>query len=123
MNDLSWLIYLADVLPNLRESFGLFLLVSAASSVVLIVNYFITVANDELEKAILLKGFLKLTLPTTLVLTLLWAAIPSKDTIYLIAGSEAGEFVVNTPEAREILNGVKEVIQLQIEDLKPKDTP
>lgn len=49
--------------------------------------------------------------------------VPSKETLYLIAGSEAGEYVVNTPEAKAILSDIQEVIQLQIQQLKPNDSP
>lgn len=51
---------------------------------------------------------------TILFLTL----VPSKDTFYMIVASEAGETVVNTPEAKEIMSDVKEIIDIQLEKLK-----
>lgn len=44
--------------------------------------------------------------------------VPSKDTFYMIVASEAGETVVNTPEAQEIMSDVKEIIDIQLEKLK-----
>jgi hypothetical protein len=44
--------------------------------------------------------------------------VPSKNTIYLIAGSEIGETVVRTPEAQQMLSDIREVIQSQLKDLK-----
>jgi len=62
-----------------------------------------------------------------LVTSTLAAIIPSKDTIYLVAGSEAGEAVVTSQEGKEILNDIKEVIRYQLGELKGEnkssDTP
>lgn len=49
--------------------------------------------------------------PALLVCALLAAVIPDRQTIYLIAGSEAGEVVVESEEARAILNDIREVIK------------
>ena len=47
--------------------------------------------------------------------------VPSKETFYLIVASEAGEAVVKTPEAQELLSDVKEIIDIQLENLKEKN--
>ena len=44
--------------------------------------------------------------------------VPSKETLYLMAGSEVVEFAVSTPEAQEFMKDVKEVIDIQLEKLK-----
>jgi hypothetical protein len=44
--------------------------------------------------------------------------IPSKETIYLIAGSQAGEAVVTSESGQEILNDIHEVIKHQLGQLK-----
>ena len=44
--------------------------------------------------------------------------VPSKDTFYLIAASEAGEAVVSTPEAKEIMIDLREILDIQLEKLK-----
>lgn len=48
----------------------------------------------------------------------LWILIPSKEALYIIAASEAGEAVVNTPEAKEVLQDLREVLDAQLEALK-----
>lgn len=53
-----------------------------------------------------------------LACTLLAAIIPSRDTIYLIAGSEAGEAVVTSEAGQEILEDIQEVIRYQLGELK-----
>ncbi|WP_146097127.1 hypothetical protein [Brucella oryzae] len=40
--------------------------------------------------------------------------IPAKETIYLIAASEAGEVVVKSDEAKEIMSGLRDIIKDQI---------
>ena len=44
--------------------------------------------------------------------------VPSKETFYLIVASEAGEAIVETPEAQDLLDDVKEIIDIQLENLK-----
>lgn len=44
--------------------------------------------------------------------------VPSKEVFYMIVASEAGEAVVKTPEAQEIMNDVREIIDIQLEKLK-----
>jgi hypothetical protein len=52
------------------------------------------------------------------ILILFLTLVPSKDTFYMILASEAGETVVNTPEAKEMMKDVREVIDAQLEKLK-----
>jgi hypothetical protein len=63
-------------------------------------------------------SYSKWIIPIFLLVLMTDRLIPSRDTIYLIAGSEVGEIVVNSPEAREILNNVKTVIKQQIKEVK-----
>ena len=44
---------------------------------------------------------------------------PSKETIYLIAGSEAGEAVVTSAEGQEIINDIRLIIKGQLNKLEP----
>lgn len=46
--------------------------------------------------------------------------LPSKESMYLIAGSEAGEMVVTSEAGKEMLNDIQAVIKGQLEALKPK---
>lgn len=123
MNDLSWLIYWADAAPNLSTfvaitSFLLFV----ASLILLGINIFGSEQTrrdwDEEGQDRIYKysddarvcqklWFARILAPLFFVL---WGAsflVPSKDTFYMIAASEAGEEAVQTPEftkVRKVLN-------------------
>lgn len=127
MNSLSWFLYLADVIPNL---FVPFVVVSSIFLAVLILLFIVgfCIMGENLKygetdgdyivgKRIrnLSAYCLKWIVPIWLIFVTLQSLIPSKETIYLIAGSEIGEVVVNSPEAKEILNDVRTVIKQQIE--------
>lgn len=120
MNNLSWFLYFADTLPRIGSlAFFIAVIFGLLSIVYAMASWF---AEDGDKDA---RDFVTIPLAKhSLLVFVLACAIavftPSKETIYLVAGSEAGEFVVNTPEAKAILSDIQEVIQLQIESLKPK---
>ena len=69
------------------------------------------VYNNEKRKYPKIRTYL----PSILVVFAIAILIPSKETIYLIAGSEAGEYVVSTPEAQEIITDIHTIIKKQLE--------
>lgn len=110
MNSLSWFLYLADVIPM----FGF--IVGEAAIIVLIIGGFIIAlwfyASFGEEDAP--KPPVKRYIALVTVLGVIGMLTPSKETIYLIAGSEAGEYVVTSPEGQEIINDIKTIIKGQI---------
>lgn len=52
------------------------------------------------------------------VLVVFSSLLPSKEAVYLIAGSEAGEAVVTSDTGQEILDDIQEVIKYQLQQLK-----
>jgi hypothetical protein len=122
MNDLSWFLYFADILPRAVE-IALFLAVVFG---VLAIPYSVAIGyangGDEEAKAFISIPVIKYSYLIFAVAVAFTLFTPSKEAMYLIAGSEAGEFVVNTPEAKAILSDIQEVIQLQIQELKPNDS-
>lgn len=52
---------------------------------------------------------------------IIYVVVPSRETILLMAGSEFSEQVVNTPEAKELLEGVRQVIKSQLEQYTKKE--
>ncbi len=120
MNSLSWFLYLADVLPNLGGTFGIIGIVGIVVSLLTGLLATIAYGDGAIESdayAAIRKTCYKV-LAGSLISILISAFIPSKDTIYLIAGSEAGEYVVNTPEAQAIIDDIHEVIRHQLSELK-----
>lgn len=109
MNGLSWFLYLADVVPNVGQASVIYLIFGG-----LMGGFVLAFMRIELEKEIPIKTFIA-SLFLALIISVL---VPSKDTIYLIAGSEAGEYVVTSPEGQEIINDIKAIIKSQIEELK-----
>lgn len=129
MNSLSILLYIADVLYTLTGVLTGILIFGWIIYAVGMLAYKMwsndTWSSDEPETKIAKKKARERNiLPkqkwfwisglAILFLTL----VPSKDTFYMIVASEAGETVVNTPEAKEIMSDVKEIIDIQLEKLK-----
>lgn len=122
MNSLSWFLYFADVVGNVQ---GL-LIVAAIFSVFVIVFAALTFGHEQgkygdKDLAKLARRFAKVSVVVCTLSALTAALIPTTQTIYLIAGSEAGEAVVTSPEGEEILSNIKDVIKHQLNVLKGND--
>lgn len=115
MNTLSWLIYFSEVSQGMKVLFGTFAGVSAlvggGTSLVLIM-----LAGDgdyESKKAInafFLSSALVAFLASVSIL------IPSSKTILMIAASEAGEAIVSSPDAKEVLGDITRIIKQRLKD-------
>lgn len=113
MNSISWFLYLAEVLGRL----GTFSSIVAFMGVFFIggVTVVLLICNAEARESKKPENIWgpRYFIPMYIIWSLfvLIAIItPSKDTFYLIAGSEITEVVVNTPEAKEVLNETREAI-------------
>lgn len=124
MNYLSWILYWADIAPQLARHLQVTgILLSILGLVCLIISIFsifdaqnaITRYSDEDNCENKLKNALKyqilakscrnwiiLTLFCTTLIAFIGNFIPSKQTFYLIAASETGEQVIKTPEFKKI---------------------
>jgi hypothetical protein len=107
MNDLSWLLYAADVLPSLK---GWMNVASWCLIIPCILGWFIVTCmimseglDDELRafRNGLWNGT-KTALPFLFVCLTISTIIPSRDTIYLIAASEMGEEALKTEQAQKV---------------------
>lgn len=112
MNNLSWFLYLAEVFPRL-SALGFVLGLVTCLLMLCFIDPMFTEGSKKAGKPILTGLLLTFVFSVTLAVF-----IPSKDTIYLIAASEAGEMVVKTPEAQEVLSDLKEILNVQLEKLK-----
>jgi len=115
MNSLTWIVYLAQVLPNsatfsLTIAFitgiitGIYLLIKAINR------------NNFEEKPVTKMPFIVLIV--CFIIGFLSQLVPSKNTIYLMAGSEAAEAVAATEEGKQIIADVKQIIRKQLETMK-----
>lgn len=149
MNNLSWFLYVADVIGSLSltilaiavvwATFGTFNLIKYKTSREFDQNDIVKLANStykySYEKEDRANFILQLTDKTaslqekTPPSVFLWAVLPtlliifsillpSKEAVYLIAGSEAGEAVVTSEEGKEILSDIHMVIKHQLSELK-----
>lgn len=115
MNSLSWLLYFAEVAGKLGFAMGFASIVMLVGLAFLGAIFMGTIFDADVK------------MPTMVIrpyLTLLafvgsiYIITPSKQTLYLIAGSEAGEAVVTSEEGQEILDDIRQVIKHQLEVLK-----
>ena len=117
MNSLSWFLYLADVIGNVKGVLILFAIIFGAGSFGWLFAKGWVAADDD-DSARKFAHFMRFV-PWLFVFAAFTAsAIPSRETIYMIATSEAGEMVVNTPEAKEIMSDLKEILNIQLDKLK-----
>lgn len=110
MNNLSWLLYLSDVLPSL--SIGL-------SNICLILEMIFGIATLMFWVIYLGDSNLPIKVPITLSCLLVFTMffglasnlIPSRQTILLIAASEMSEQVVKSQDGQEIMNNLKQILK------------
>lgn len=125
MNIISIFLYLAEILPNIASA--------ATGGVAIICAFWVIYAivasimysdatdmyaktSDEYKRASAYYSERKYLPPkwlvfVTIALLSISILIPSKQTIYMIAGSELGEMVIQTDEAREIYEDIQSVIR------------
>lgn len=117
MNNLSWFLYFAEMADRVV---GMAVLVSFIACFV----WFITppkgVEPFSSKHSRPFMGWHRAKPLVILSCVLILAAflISSKETIYLIAGSEGAEAVVTSQEGKEILSDIKDVIRHQLDSLK-----
>ena len=116
MNNLSIVIYLADVIPSLGNLFGVFAFLSGF--IVLFATFAYFMSEDIGEKYMV----------DTSVKIFRWAAvvfcvsivpntiIPRRDTIMMIAASEYGESALKSDDVKEIVNPAKQILKNWIND-------
>ena len=105
MNDLSWLILLGEVVEKVSVALTLFpALVLMLMSIVQLYHY-----TERYTTYFRLRTFIAI-----LCVFMVGVAIPSKQTIYMIAASEVTGNVVSSPEGKEVLNLLKEELKKSI---------
>jgi hypothetical protein len=114
MNSLSWLMYLAEVAGNFR-------LVAAVGLIGTVAFFgFATLGLVVSEGEIwgwYSRHFARMV-GSMMLAAMIVTVMPTQTTIYMIAASELGEQAVRTPEAKELLGDVKDIITQQLKKLK-----
>ena len=122
MNELSWLIYAADVSSGLSFVAGVFAFIGAIAVFVVTIyasfgkdDYYVKVGDEhwlrfhDIQKKALTK-WSRIPIAATLVAALL----PSSNTVYAIAASEMGEEVVKSETAGKAMKALDAWLDRQI---------
>lgn len=118
MNNLSLLIYLADVV-NSASSVSEVLSVMSGLALLFLIPFSICYISDRYAEEVakvLVKKLVKYMCIVFVVSVFITIITPNKDTMYLIAASEAGETVITNPEVIEVMGVIKDYL---LEQIKP----
>lgn len=123
MNNLSWLLYLADVLPGVGSNIGFFVFFGILFSGAAYGFGFAATTFEKEDKELIAAGkaarkFGRNIFLPACVIGLLISAIPGKNTFYMIAASEAGEQLIDAPETQRYLSDIKEILDKKIAGMK-----
>ena len=139
MNSLSWFLYAADVLGNVRAIFIPITAMGFAASVILTIcgtflkggeHSYRTKEQNKHHVAIFESNrrscvyAAKIIAPVTVLGIFLCVAIPSQNTLYAIAASEAGERVVKSEAVQGIATDASRALQSWItKQIEPEAKP
>lgn len=120
MNSLSLLIYFIHVLPAISD------VIMGFGCTIILLWFIYGLFSPDRDGDIPLpfsgwieRGPDRIWIPVIgIFLIFLSSFIPNKETLYLIAASEIGESTVTSEYGQDVLSDIKEIIQLQLEDLK-----
>ncbi len=110
MNTLSWFLYLIDVIGNLSTLLG-FVLMAGLICVIFATIMGSVVSDGEIwttEEWLPYRKWYKRLWIVLIVCSIISVLIPERRTFYMIAASEAGEVVVKSPEAQEMMNLIRD---------------
>lgn len=118
MNTLSWLIYAAEVSDRASGLCEFLAVVCGIVGGVLVVFLFLAWLDEAGPIKRGVGPIAALTAYILIELTLLAGAIalPSKTTIYMIAASQAGEAIVTSPDAIEMMGDLKAIIKKRLKE-------
>lgn len=119
MNDLSWMLYWADVLPSMATSVSVMAFIALvfggiAASIFLMVS----VGDpdlDEIRPEVTKRLWMLGACAAVLVIV---QAVPSRDTFYAIAASEMGEEALKSPIATKAGKALEKWLDRQIAEEK-----
>jgi O-antigen ligase len=115
MNSLSWLLYAAEVSQSLSIMLGVsaggFLLIGGFLCLPSMDEYIVKKEKGEAYRRSYRRGVI-----FALIALVASALLPSTRTIYMIAASEAGETIVTSPDAIEMMGDLKAIIKKRLKD-------
>ena len=130
MNNLSWFLYFADVLPNVAGTFatiGIIITCFAVAGTLVTAaitgdaaSSFDKERRADGQKRLKNKEYLwPLKFPWIgLPLIIASTFVPSRESIYLIAGSEAGQMAIESETGQNLIDEIQLVIEHQLDVLQ-----
>lgn len=116
MNSLSWMIFAAGFVDNVNIAVGVFFWGGLVfGSICFVIGH-----GHKGEFAATYKATSKRLLTYAMIALPFGVFVPSAQTIYLIAASQAGETIVTNPEMREVFNDVKTILKSKLKEQLPK---
>ena len=116
MNNLSIVIYLADVIPSLGNLFGFLSFTSGLIILFATFAYFMSKdigEKDMVDTSVKIFRWAAVVFCVSFVLNTI---IPKRDTIMMITASEFGESVLKSDDVKEIVNPAKQILKNWIND-------
>ena len=116
MNTLSWLIYAAEMTEKLSTIAGAGLTITAMMTALAVImspplsDFDKEKMGEIVMRALVIGGAVSAAFGTGYI------AAPSSRTIYMIAASEAGEQIVTSPDAIEMMGDLKAIIKKRLKD-------
>jgi hypothetical protein len=100
MNQLSWLLYFADAANSVKN------ILLAGSVFSTIINIFLGIfvvimIGERIDNIKTVINYSKLLIVSTLVCSLIYAVIPSQNTVMMIAASEVGQKILETQSGQQ----------------------
>ena len=106
MNTVSWFLWLTHVVPSVGVV-GATLAVLSGFAVVFFMFHIIEATGEDR----MLLRFMKLAIVAFFIGVVVRVVTPTEQVMYMIAASELGEQVLDTPEARAIYQDIRNVLQ------------
>jgi len=114
VNSLSWMIYLAEVSGNVASASMFFGVALGVALTFYVIASGINESIDNTNHGRWKKALRWYWLVGGMVLVA--GIIPSRQTVYMIAASEAAGYVVATPQAKEMLGDLQRIIKSELEE-------
>jgi hypothetical protein len=126
MNQLTLVIYLADILPSLSIMLAILSVCGLCAAGIITICFLARNSDYDLRRrpnwVPHVYTWWRWAAPLIFVMIFCSILIPGRQTILLMAGSQFGQQIVETPQAKELLDGINKVIQQQIDDYTKKET-
>jgi len=114
MNDLSWLIYLADIAGSVGGILTFLAVIAGATAVVSLIVTGIAVADRHLETAAAARRIFRQAMPAGIACGLIAGFIPGRQTVMMIAASEIGQRAVNSASVAGVVDPSLELLKTWI---------